>query len=280
MDVRKAVETKNWRGNMAERKRVSLQRLGGGLFTGLVVAGLMAIAACSSSNEPSSTTPTTQTCLDQGGSGEAEELQNMRTMEVVVASGDNPMPSEEFETYDPPPPWVVNSSERSVTFVESCLFRSVDAPADCSGDDCGIYQEISDYTWLQLAYVECETCLPADGDCPTSEPPGEGSVTVRRIRKCMNMTWVDQMYVATDTFQNEYVLHATPDGADVSLDAVLPDGWTLERRPLLKPFLLEPRGDDCSYTLLRDNLDQGYHQFTFVGEDALNAALGECNGVY
>lgn len=246
----------------------------------LALSGAVAIVlGCSSSSPAPSPDDDEGTCINSEGSGEAAELQNLLTNDAVVAGGENPISTEEFESYVPPLPWIVNSSVRSVLFVDSCIFRSPSAPSDC-GQDCAVYQEVSGYTWLDLAHVACEACSPENGTCPSTTPPDPGSVTVRRIRKCQTMTFVNELYLATDVYGNEYAMHATPDGAQPSLSAVLPDGWTLGVEAIDAPFVIEPRGDDCSYTLLRDNLDQGYHQITFDAEDALNAILDECQDVY
>src|SRR5690606_38189968 len=64
---------------------------------------------------------------------------------------------------------------------------------------------------------------------------------------------------------NRFVMHAT--GAPrPSLEVPLPPGWTLAKRRLEEPLVIEPRTHTgCDYTLVRDALDQSYHQYVFDG---------------
>jgi hypothetical protein len=239
------------------------------------------LGACSSSdNPPADGDADADTCLTPAvGGGGAQEVEDQTTGEVVLSGGDDPMPSDEFAVYDPEPPWVVNSSVRTTSFTSTCIQRSPDAPADCT-DDCGIYSEMDDYTWLQLAFVVCEDCLPADAGCSATEPPPEGAVTYRVITKCQSMTFEGTNHFVTDAYGNLYILHATPDGAPVNVNPVLPAGWTFETVDLPEPFVLDHSDDGCRYALLRDNFDQGYHQVevSAAGEAQLNEQLTTCKG--
>jgi hypothetical protein len=60
-------------------------------------------------------------------------------------------------------------------------------------------------------------------------------------------------------------MHATGSGTP-SLDVALPPGWTLTTRSLEEPLVVRPATfARCEYTLVRDALDQSYHQYDFSG---------------
>jgi len=71
----------------------------------------------------------------------------------------------------------------------------------------------------------------------------------------------------TDPTGNRYVMHATESGTP-SLDATLPDGWSLQLTELSDPLEVAPfgGGNHCFHNVMRDNLGQGYHQYVFAGE--------------
>lgn len=242
-----------------------------------VAVGALTLIACGDS--ATGPDPDAEACLNKEGSGDGQEIQNLVTSNVLISGGTDPMPADEFATYDPPPPYILNSSVRSVLFVDSCTYRSPDAPASCT-DHCGLYRDISGYTWLELATVVCSDCLPTGAACTDTEPPPPGVLTLRRLDKCQTMTFTDEIYDLTDPYGNRYVMHTTGDDRPATTDVALPDGWTLTVRPIDEPMILQPSGDECSYTILRDNLDQGYHQYGFDGEDELEAQLTNCAGLF
>lgn len=53
-------------------------------------------------------------------------------------------------------------------------------------------------------------------------------------------------------------MNATETG-EPSLDAVLPEGWTLKKVDLKEPLIISPfgGGNDCYFNIIGDNLGQG-----------------------
>jgi hypothetical protein len=76
-----------------------------------------------------------------------------------------------------------------------------------------------------------------------------------------------------DPYGNVYVMHANPDGQPDMVTPSLPAGWSIQTRVLTEPLVLNPRGKECRYTLVKDDQDQGYHQYIFDGLEGLSQAV-------
>ncbi len=224
-------------------------------------------------NDPNfsfSTTPSPRpagsTCLGQGGPSVAKELINVRTFEIVVAGGANPMPDEQWADFRPRLPWMKNST-RFLLFDDSCFFRSPGAPVDCVGDACVTFIEEFDHTWLLLTTLDNATCLPEASGCVRDEIR-PGFVSVSSISKCHQLTFSGPtIYELSDPAGNRYVMHATATGTPDTTTVQLPNGWQLQAKTISEPLVIEPvgDGDDCYYNILRDNLLQSYHQYVYAG---------------
>ena len=85
------------------------------------------------------------------------------------------------------------NSLRNLQFDSSCLTRSPNRSADCSGEECASFVEIQSYTWLELSQIAAVDCIPAGSNCsPMSVQEKELVVVV--IKKCHQLTFVGTQY--------------------------------------------------------------------------------------
>ncbi|MCP4140132.1 MAG: hypothetical protein GY755_07560 [Chloroflexi bacterium] len=214
-----------------------------------------------------SSLPENSGCLNEAGeAGLAKELINMGEGLVVVGAGDTIMPDDVWADYSPKLPWQKNTN-RNTMFNDSCFYRSPSAPADCQGEECQMELEVDGYSWVELSIINAQDCLPsADAGCAalSVEP---GAIDIKVISKCHQIIYEDEIYELADPAGNRYVMHATDTGTP-DLNAAIPDGWTLAKVTLDEPLEILPfgGGDACYHNVLRDNLNQGYHQYIFAEE--------------
>lgn len=245
------------------------------LLSGLLASGCRALAIPGSAeagvtfSTAQATGPRDARCLNSGGESAAHELINLRERIVVIGGGSNPIPDAEWPAFTPRLPWRKNIN-RNLQFRDSCFYRSPDSPADCTGAACQIERTYRGYTWIDLTRVDAIDCYPTpDAGCNDDGSVEAGAFALSITRKCHRLVFSDSAYVLTDERGQQYVMHATerptPTADDPAL--VLPADWTLQQVSLATPLTLLPfgGGDNCYHLVGRDNLGQGYHQFTFAG---------------
>ena len=204
------------------------------------------------------------TCLNEDQPEIAKELVLGSSKTVVVAGGERPVPDSEWSDFSP---GFLNqkNSLRNLQFDSSCLTRSPNRSADCSGEECASFVEIQAYTWLELSQIVAVDCIPAGSNCsPMSVQEKELVVVV--IKKCHQLTFIGTQYFLSGPSGERAVLHATEGDRDPDINVPLPQGWSLSKEELSEPFVLYPfgRGDDCYYNIIRDSLGQSYHQFEYA----------------
>ncbi len=219
---------------------------------------------------------TVQTTMPEGAScaggssestGIAKEILNLETDDIFVAGGPNPMPDDVWQNASFRLP-ILKNSTRNLLFNGSCFFRSPDAPATCSGNDCFTIETIFDYTWLKLTTVAGNDCFPDAAGCRL-DVVDPGYVSINSIAKCHRMVYEGPIiYELADDRGNRFVMHATATGIPDVTGPTLPTGWTLTERTISEPLVLLPfgGGDACYYNVVRDNQVQSYHQYVFDGE--------------
>lgn len=204
----------------------------------------------------------------------AKELINMLSVVTVIAGGDKTISDEEWETYVPSPPFSKNS-DRHLMFGDSCFYRTWANSWDCQGEDCYSYVPHDGHSWLRLARTEHLETMPASENTDRVPPPGYVQIIV--LDKCHELVFEGQIWEMHDPYGNVYVMHANPDGQPDTTGPTLPAGWHIETRVLSQPLVLNPRGQSCRYTLIKDDQDQAYHQYVFDGLAGLSAAVSpEC----
>ncbi|HEX7035334.1 MAG TPA: sulfatase [Pseudomonadales bacterium] len=207
---------------------------------------------------------------ESGNVGIAKELIDPARGVVYLAGGPRPISDAAWPSYTPPAGLQKNTT-RHLLFDDTCHLRSFSAPVDCRGTECLTVRTIDGFTWVELARVAGRSCLPdPDGCTPVQGKPGNLRAT--RLVKCHLMEFRDEIYELADPTGNRFVMHAT--GApQPNLAVPLPPGWTLAKRRLDEPLVIEPHTrTGCEYTLLRDALDQSYHQYVFDGSPLSIAA--------
>jgi hypothetical protein len=209
--------------------------------------------------------------------GVAKEIIDQLTSVTVIAGGDNSIPEEQWEVYTPSPPFAKNS-DRFTMFTDSCLFRSFDASWDAPSDQRYTFINFDGYSWLRLARALAQENLPATETTDRVPPPGHVQIIV--IQKCQELVFTGQIYDMHDPYGNVYVMHANPDGQPDRVTPTLPPGWHIETRTLTEPLVLNPRGKECRYTLVKDDQDQGYHQYVFDGLEGLSQAVSPETAAY
>lgn len=210
--------------------------------------------------------PADSACIGRAGATVAKELINIRTFDIVLGGGSNPMPDDVWADFRPRLPWMKNST-RFLLFDNSCFFRSPGAAADCSGDACTIFLEEFDHTWLLLTRLANVACLPDASGCSGDEV-APGFVSVSTIDKCQQLTFTGPIiYELSDPFGNRFVMHATATGTPDLSGPQLPAGWQLQAVTIDEPLVIEPvgGGSNCYYNIVRDNLVQSYHQYVYAG---------------
>jgi hypothetical protein len=206
------------------------------------------------------------------------------------SGGDNEISDEAWPDYEPPDPWVKNST-RNLQFQMSQFIASPGAEI-CET----VYETTSDgYTWGSMssainamwpydnrkAYPLPANLGPYFGGNYALTPLGT-DVKLTANYKAQNMEfWVTETdepdgekilrFYVIDQFGNKYIAHATsadsPEALEAAFDAVtLPEGWKKEKSFLKEDFTIRPaEGSDGSfyYLVLRDSADIGYHQITW-----------------
>jgi hypothetical protein len=243
-------------------------------FIVFVVIGLL-LAGCSGQTGPSdpnftfatapSPRPEGSACIGRAGATIAKELINIRTFDIVLGGGANPMPDDVWADFRPRLPWMKNST-RFLLFDDSCFFRSPGAPATCVGDDCTIFVEEFAHTWLLLTRLVNVACLPDPSGC-SGDAVAPGFVSVSTIDKCQQLTFNGPtIYELSDPAGNRFVMHATATGTPDVTGPQLPLGWQLQALTIAEPLVIEPVGGgaNCYYNIVRDKLVQSYHQYVYA----------------
>ncbi|WP_051341021.1 calcium-binding protein [Azospirillum halopraeferens] len=215
------------------------------------------------------------------------------------SGGSNPIPESVWRAgYQAPSPYLVNTT-RNLQFNESRFLGSPGAPLGTT-----TYITTADgYTWGAMseainAMWPFRVADYAGSTPPITDPyaagnlvttPADGVVKVTANYKAQQMKFyaVDpatgralDRYFVTDTWGNEYIMHASGQ-TDQSLvraafdAAVLPEGWSKSVRQLSADLILDPaEGADGSYhyLVIRDSADNTYHQ-TGWGSRALQAQV-------
>jgi len=200
--------------------------------------------------------------LDWSMRSQAHEMINMKDLVVVLSGGSDPMPDAEWSKFKPVLPWLKNI-ERNLLFDGSFFIRSPYAPEEAAGADRFTIRTIAGHTWVELAQPVAVDFIPAGQkvDVVKSAP---GHLVVKTIRKPQVLRWSGSIYRLTDNRGNFYVMHAT-EAKEPSLDADLPEGWTLERVALDSPLVITPSAGGF-YNIVGDCLGQGYHQYIFSSD--------------
>ena len=215
------------------------------------------------------------------------------------SGGDNEITDDEWTDYEPPDPWVKNST-RNLQFQMSQFIASPGAEI-CET----VYATTSDgYTWGSMSsainamwpYDRSQYAAPSNlgpyfaGNF-TLTPLGS-DVKLTANYKAQNMEfWVTDTdepdgekilrFYVTDQLGNTYIAHATsadsPEALEETFDAVtLPEGWKKTKRYLEEDFIIRPaEGSDGSfhYLVLRDSGDIGYHQITWGRKGQISALV-------
>ncbi len=204
-------------------------------------------------------------CLGDDVSGEAMELLNTDDFIVVVASGEGSIPRSEWDAFDPGWGWQKNST-RTLQFTRSCFSRSPNASPDCEGEACGDVVEVGGYSWIELSQILAVDCLPSGEACNPMNV-GSGELAFIVIRKCHQVTFEGEVVMLEGPDGERAVLHAAADGAAPTTQVDLPDGWSLSKQTLEEPLVVHPFGGEggCYYNVIRDGLDQSYHQIAYSG---------------
>jgi hypothetical protein len=242
---------------------------------GILIGLLLVLAGCGGQIGPTdpnfsfettlSARPAGSACIGREGATVAKELINVRTFEIVLGGGANPMPDDEWADFRPRLPWLKNST-RFLLFDDSCFFRSPGGPPDCSGADCTIFREEFGHTWLLLTTMANITCYPDPSGC-TNDTVAPGYLSFNTIDKCQQLTFNGPtIYELSDPVGNRFVMHATGTGTPELAAVQLPAGWQLTEVSLSEPLVIEPvgGGSACYYNIVRDNLVQSYHQYVYA----------------
>lgn len=216
------------------------------------------------------------------------------------SGGDNEISDELWPDYEPPDPWIKNST-RNLQFQMSQFIASPGA-AVCDT----VYDTTSDgYTWGSMSsainamwpYAD-RSAYPAPSNLGAymagnfTLTPLAGDVKLTANYKAQNMEfWVTETdepdgekimrYFVIDQLGNKYIAHATSADSTEALAeafdaAVLPEGWKKEKRYLTEDLIIRPaEGSDGSfhYLVLRDSADIGYHQMSWGKKGALQALV-------
>jgi hypothetical protein len=204
-------------------------------------------------------------CLNKAApTGFAKEVLMGSTRTVVIAGGPLPISDEDWTGFWPGPGNRKNS-DRHLLFTRSCFARSPNRPAGCRGDDCREVVELRGHTWVALSRIEAADCLPTPAACDgTKAQPGSLLVVV--TEKCHELVFEGPVFMLHGPRGERAVMHATADGHPTT-NVTLPQGWTLTTETLPSPLVVHPfgGGDRCFYNIIRDHLEQSYHQLSFAG---------------
>jgi len=283
-----------------------------GMAAGLALLGTVGAGAALGAAEPVATAATSCPTSPWKELEVAHEIIDIGTvyrdpqeaLPTYKGAGDNPIPDDVWNAgYEPPQPYIANTT-RNLQFNESQFIASPGEPICTTG-----YVTTSDgYTWGAMS-LAINALWPYDKSAyqglPSKnayyagnlvETPGPGVVKVTANYKAQNIKfWANengvapgtpgavplQRYFVRDQWGNEYIMHAsgqdTPDEVAKAFDAaVLPEGWTKEKRFLTKDMVLRPaEGSDGSfhYLVIRDSADNTYHQIGWSDRGSLQAQV-------
>ena len=205
-------------------------------------------------------------CINEEDPEIAKEIVIGESLVVAVAGGDNPIPDSDWDAFGPG--WGNRkNSTRNLQFDDSCFARSPYADVDCDGEDCATIIEVKGYTWIELSQILAVDCLPSGEACnPETLTPGELAVIV--TRKCHRLTFAGEQLFLYGPDGETAVLHASAGTEDPTTDVELPEGWSIARETLDEPLTIHPFGGEgeCYYNVIRDALQQSYHQITYAGD--------------
>lgn len=195
--------------------------------------------------------------------GFAKEIINTKEKIVYYGAGSNPIPKQEWKSFEVKFPWAKNI-DRNILFDRTAFLRSPSAKIDCKGAECLIEKTYKGYSWVELAKPMAIDFIPSKTD---QQKPAEGHLVVKVIKKCQIVVWEDEIYELSDNKGNKYVMHATETGTP-NLNVVLPSGFTLKQVQLDEPLIIVPFGEqeDCYFNIVGDHLGQGYHQYVYAKE--------------
>lgn len=193
--------------------------------------------------------------------GFAKELIIQKEMVVIISGGTNPIPLDKWDDFKASFPYTKNI-DRHLLFQKTAFYRSPNTDVNCKAEDCIKKREYKNYTWVEMAKPVCVDYVGGKTDMLK---PEKGHLVIKTIQKCQTVMFTDSIFQLTDNKGNFYVMHATETG-EPSLDAVLPEGWTLKKVDLKEPLIISPfgGGNDCYFNIIGDNLGQGYHQYIFA----------------
>ncbi|MBX3010939.1 MAG: hypothetical protein KF832_05505 [Caldilineaceae bacterium] len=220
--------------------------------------------------------PAAASCINKGGKAPlAIELIDLGADVVYLAGGANPISEATWDTTTVRFPQMKNS-KRYLLFDDSCLYRSPDKPATCQGEACSTFVELYHHTWFLLNRLAGQQCYPATKGC-YQDGVEAGYLSITTIDKCQELTWNGPtIYVLDDHQGNRYIMHATATGTPDLAQVVLPMGWTVRAETISTPLTIQPRGaGHCYYNIVRDNLVQSYHQYSFADTTFPPAAWAE-----
>ncbi len=208
-------------------------------------------------------------------------------MDVLLAMGDNPITHEEFETYVPPPRYIKNT-ERTAQFNYQ---ETLSSPGEEEPNVTTVVTP-EGYTWIIVARIKSamwpyDATQYPDLDPPptsawdaafyTSTPP-EGVVRYSQNQKNQDMYfWARDdngegerlmRYFVKDKWGNTYLMMASnmrtqEETTQAFKDAVLPQGWTKQMRPLRKTRVVRPAydlGSTANFNIFRDSTDNSWVQ--------------------
>ncbi len=204
-------------------------------------------------------------CVEEGVRDTAYELLSQDSFIVVANSGTAPINADQWADFDPPAPWVKNST-RNLLFSDQCFSRSPDASPTCSGTDCEILVDISGYTWVELSQIVSIDCIPQGKAC---SPSGlkEGELAFIITSKCHKLTFEGDVTFLNGPDGERAIMHAYGESGAPDTTVGLPEGWTLSAETLSQPLDVYPAGEsgDCYFPIIRDAFEQSYHQFEYAG---------------
>jgi hypothetical protein len=242
---------------------------------------------------------------------EAHEIINIKTVltkpqEPVAtykSAGDNPIPDELWPDFQPPAPYIKNTT-RNLQFNESQFLASPGEPVGTT-----TYVTTEDgFTWAAMS-VAINAMWPYDpadysgfaaqnayyaGNLIVNPLPGVVKITANYKGQNMKF-WANEdgeapgtpgavpldRHFVIDQWGNEYIMHASGEldqGAVAAAfaAAVLPPGWEKSTRQLAEDLILRPaEGADGSfhYLVWRDSADNTYHQIGWSPTGSLSAQV-------
>ena len=190
---------------------------------------------------------------------ETKELLYVPTMSMYLAAGSNPINDDDWAGF-----WkfgYVSPEPKKLLFSahDSCLYRTINAPENCSGADCFPEVIISGYSWIHFTNILDNRCIPSKTLCPIIRSE-EGMVQELIVKKCHYLTIKDVVYEVQSPEGIRYAMHAYSGKAPDLSSLVLPEGWSAQKRNLKEPLVLKSKNNDCTFTLLKDHLEQIYHR--------------------